>query len=188
MDAIYEKHGAMKAVEPLFTPDARGMLMVVELKSKDDKLSDEQLAMINLHAQGELKAASDEYRRAQEWWSNLPKTPARQMDNGYFTLSSFDVGKAQIEAWQAQYDEKDGLVYIFGVERKLNLRTGTTQRHIPVMVFSGGGFETLDSIEEKDCVNYRLYFAYYEKPETLTEKIHGLTDSLTVVEKQELHY
>lgn len=186
-NAIYSKHGAMQDAEPKFMPDARGLLMVLQCKHRENQLTDEQFAAVNLCAQGELKAQSEEYKRAQEWWSNFPHTPARQLDSCCFTLPSFAAGEKEIEKWLAQYDEKDGLVYVFSVERKFNLRFGSIQRHIPVTVFSGGSMESLDSIEEKDCIHFRVYFAYYEKPETLTDALHIRADSLTAVEKQELH-
>ena len=40
----------------------------------------------------------------------------------------------------------------------------------------------------RNCVRYHLYFAFYEKPETLTDALHIQADSLMAVEKHELNY
>lgn len=169
-EPIYKKYGAMKDKEPLFTPDARGLFIVTSARKEPDE---DALIKVNLHAQSVLKEESEEYKRAQEWWSNLPKTPARQRENLGVYVPTLDATNEDVQAWIDDCDAFDGLVYIFVVERKLNLRTNSTQTHIPVTAFNfQNGFfvgtRSLDDIEEDDCVNYRMYFAYFEKPETLT--------------------
>lgn len=168
---LYEKHGALKDAEPLFTPDARGLFMVVKATEEPDE---DTLLKIHMHAQSVLKEESEEYAKAQEWWSNLPKTPTRQMENLFVCTPALDAVDAEVQAWVDRCDEFEGLVYIFVVERKLNLVRNKTQEHIPVVAFSmQDGFRSLDDIEEEDCVTYRMYFAYYEKPETLSNKKSG---------------
>lgn len=160
---LYEKHGAMKDAEPLFQPNARGVFMV--LKSRKD-LDYDQTFQVNMHSQMVLKAESAEYRRAQGWWNRLPKTPDRQKDNLFLQVKNLDDANRAVKDWIDKYEDYDGLVYIFCVERKLNLRTNETQSegHIPVMAFNASfGFRTMDDIIEDECVTYRMYFAYFEK-------------------------
>ena len=59
-EAICTKHGATKDAEPCFMPDARGLLVVAECKRR---LSEEQGALVNLHAQRELKLQSAGFER-----------------------------------------------------------------------------------------------------------------------------
>lgn len=160
---LYEKHGAMKDTEPLFQPNARGVFMV--LKSRKD-LDYDQTFQVNMHSQMVLKAESAEYRRAQGWWNRLPKTPDRQKDNLFLQVKNLDDANRAVKDWIDKYEDYDGLVYIFCVECKLNLRTNETQSegHIPVMAFNASfGFRTMDDIIEDECVTYRMYFAYFEK-------------------------
>ena len=113
-----------------------------------------------------LKEESVEYRRAQGWWNGLPRTPDRQKDNLFLQVKNLDDANRVVQDWIDKYEDYDGLVYIFCVERKLNLRTNETQResHIPVMAFNASfGFRTMDDIIEDECVTYRMYFAYFEK-------------------------
>ena len=160
---LYEKHGAMKDVKPLFQPNARGAFMV--LKSRKD-LSYDQTFQVNMHSQMFLRAESMEYRRAQGWWNRLPRTPDRQKDNLFLQVKNLDDANPAVQNWIDKYEDYDGLVYIFCVERKLNLRTNETEResHIPVMAFNASfGFRTMDDIIEDECVTYRMYFAFFEK-------------------------
>ena len=159
----YEKHGAMKDAEPKFQPNARGVFMV--LKSCKN-LDYDQTFQVNMHSQMVLKAESVEYRRAQGWWNRLPRTPDRQKDNLFLQVKNLDDANPAVQNWIDKYEDYDGLVYIFCVESKLNLRTNETQResHIPVMAFNASfGFRTMDDIIEDECVTYRMYFAYFEK-------------------------
>ena len=161
---LYEKHGAMKDIKPLFQPNARGVFML--LKSRRELDYDETF-QVNMHAQMVLKAESVEYRRAQKWWSDLPKTPDRQKDNLCLQVNNLDDANTAVQDWIDKCEDYRGLVYIFTVERKLNLRTNETQSegHIPVMAFNASfGFRTMDDIIEDECVTYRMYFAYFEKP------------------------
>ena len=159
----YEKHGAMKDAEPKFQPNARGVFMV--LKSRKN-LDYDQTFQVNMHSQMVLKAESVEYRRAQGWWNRLPRTPDRQKDNLFLQVKNLDDANPAVQDWIDKYEDYDGLVYIFCVERKLNLRTNETEResHIPVMAFNASfGFRTMDDIIEDECVTYRMYFAFFEK-------------------------
>ena len=107
-----------------------------------------------------------EYRRAQGWWNRLPRTPDRQKDNLFLQVKNLDDANPAVQNWIDKYEDYDGLVYIFCVESKLNLRTNETQRegHIPVMAFNASfGFRTMDDIIEDECVTYRMYFAFFEK-------------------------
>ena len=159
----YEKHGAMKDAEPKFQPNARGVFMV--LKSRKN-LDYDQTFQVNMHSQMVLKAESVEYRRAQGWWNRLPRTPDRQKDNLFLQVKNLDDANPAVQNWIDKYEDYDGLVYIFCVESKLNLRTNETEResHIPVMAFNASfGFRTMDDIIEDECVTYRMYFAFFEK-------------------------
>lgn len=185
-NAIYSKHGAMKDSEPVFMPDARGMLAVVETPKK---LTGQSAAQINLHAQGILKAQSEEFARAQEWWQSLPHTPSRQLYNRAETVFNVLGADGILNDWVARYDVLPGLCYVFDAECTLNLKTGETESE-PSRLFS---FDKLgmkmhaDSLG-RNCVRYHLYFAFYEKPETHTETLQTPADSLTAVKKRELNY
>ena len=176
-EAIYSKHGAMKDVEPCFLPDARGLLIVVERKRR---VSGEMGALVNLHAQQELKAQSADFAAAQDWWANLPQTPDRHLLNQEEAVADILLAEDIAERWAAQFDGLDGLAYIFDVARTVNTKTGETQPESPVFAFSRGGFERLTYPKEKNCLCYHLYFAFYEKPETLMNRVSIGTDSLSV--------
>lgn len=179
-DTLYTKHGTMKDMEPLFTPDARGMYIATVCPAPP---TEEALAQINLHAQGELKAMSAEYKRAQEHWATLPHTPARQLSNLYAYVPELDASNGAAAEWRDGYENYDGLVYIFCVERRLNLKTNRVQNRIPVMEFNSlTGSRPFDDHDEKDCVTYRAYFAYAEKAETLCEAVRDVTDSVIVTQ------
>ena len=153
----------MKDAEPKFQPNARGVFMV--LKSRKE-LDYDQTFQVNMHSQMVLKEESVEYRRAQGWWNRLPRTPDRQKDNLFLQVKNLDDANKAVQDWIDKYEDYDGLVYIFCVERKLNLQSNETQResHIPVMAFNASfGFRTMDDIIEDECVTYRMYFAYFEK-------------------------
>ena len=165
----------MKDAKPLFQPNARGVFMVLNSRKELDY---DETFQVNMHAQMALKAESAEYRRAQKWWSNLPKTPDRQKwsdlpktpdrqkDNLCLQVNNLDDANTAVQDWIDKCEAYEGLVYVFTVERKLNLRTNETQSegHIPVMAFNASfGFRTMDDIIEDECVTYRMYFAYFEK-------------------------
>ena len=160
--AIYEKYGAMKDADPLFQPKARGLLMATKSRKA---LTEDELLQVNMHAQSVLKEESSAFTSAQAWWSNLPKTPDRQKENVYFRVIELDDANGNVREWIEKCNEYEGLVYIFSVERKLNLRTNETESggDIPVMAFNmSDGFRTMDDIIEDECVTYCMYFAYYE--------------------------
>ena len=175
-EAIYTKHGAMRDAEPCFMPDARGLLVVAEHKRR---LSEEQGALVNLHAQRELKMQSADFAAAQDWWTNLPHTPARHLFDLEETISDILLAESIAGRWAAQFDELDGLAYIFDVAQTVNTKTGETQTEPSVFTFRGAGFERLTYPKEKNSLRYHLFFAFYEKPETLMRRISIGTDSLT---------
>lgn len=160
--ALYETYGAKKDAEPVFRPKARGLFMVT--KSREE-LTEDELIQVNMHAQSVLKEESDAFTRAQAWWSQLPKTPKRQKENLFITVSELDDANESVQEWIDGCNAYEGLVYIFSVERKLNLRTNETEREhdIPVVAFNMSfGFRTMEELIEDECVTYRMYFAYFE--------------------------
>ena len=175
-EANYQKYGAMRDREPCFMPDARGLLVVAEHKRS---LSEEQGALVNLHAQREMKMQSADFAVAQDWWVNLPKTPDRHLFNMEEAVSDIMLAESIAGRWAAQFDELDGLAYIFDVARTVNTKTGETQTEPSVFTFRGTGFERLTYPKEKNCLRYHLFFAFYEKPETLAQRVSIGTDSLT---------
>ncbi len=164
--ASYEKYGALKDDEPLFQPNARGLFLVQKSRKE---LTEDEFVQINMHAQSVLKAESNEFNRAQTWWSQLPKRPDRQKENLFIRVRELDEGNESAQEWIDRCNEYEGLVYIFSVERKLNLRTNETETggSIPVVAFNMSfGFKTMDELIEDECVTYRMYFAYFEKPKS----------------------
>lgn len=160
--AFYEKYGAMKDAEPLFQPKARGLLMLLKIRKE---LNDGELTQVHLHAQSVLKEESNAFRRAQAWWSQLPKTPDRQKENLFLRVRELDNASEDVQKWIDSCNRYEGLVYIFSVERKLNLLTNETESggDIPVVAFNlSFGFRTMKDLVEDECVTYRMYFAYYE--------------------------
>lgn len=183
-EGIYQKYGAMKEKTPVFMPDARGMLLIKLNEGRGKNATEDDMLAINLHAQGELRAQSDEYARAQEWWSNLPKTPARQMENYFADVDSFDEAGGALAKWISGFTEKPGLVYVFEAERTYNVALGCTHVSVPeVMVFSPWNMSSLDDVNKRDCITYRLYYAYYERPETLTQGLTDVSDDIAVEEE-----
>lgn len=165
-DVCFTRHGARKGTEPKFQPAARGVFMIVETK-KD--LDEDTLFQIHMHAQMALKAWSEEYMRAQTWWENLPKTPARQKENFTAYMEDLSYAEETVRDWIDKCDAYEGLAYIFPIEQMFNLRTNRIQgprKHIPVVAFNPfSGIHTLDELDEKECVTFRMYYAYYEQPE-----------------------
>lgn len=160
--AIYEKYGAMKDADPLFQPKARGMFLVQKSRKE---LTEDELLQVNMHAQSALKEESSAFSRAQAWWLQLPKTPERQKENLFLTVSELDDANENVREWIEKCNAYEGLVYIFSVERKLNLQTNETETggDIPVVAFNMSfGFRTMEDIVEEECVTYRMYFAYFE--------------------------
>ena len=159
----YTKHGTGKDGEPFFQPTARGLFLCVQARKEPDA---DALVKINLHAQSILKAGSKEYRRAQAWWADLPKTRDRQKENLFTYAPDLSSTEEAAQEWINRCGTYEGLVYIFSVAETLNLRTNKTQgakKTIPVIVFNArSGFRTLDELDEEECVTYRMYFAYYE--------------------------
>ena len=163
----YIKTGTASGQEPAFSPVARAVFMVLE-ENKDHEMTDDDFMAINLHAQKELRAESSEFGKAQDCWSNLPKTPERQLKtplSGRYSPVPKIEEDTVAQEWITEFRDYDGLVYIFSVTRKIDLRTGETFKPIPVVGFSfSGGFDFMDDIGRKDCVRYRMYYAYAEKP------------------------
>ena len=163
----YVKTGTNADREPTFQPIARSLFMVLE-ENKKHEMKEEEFLTINLHAQKELCAQSSEFEKAQDHWSNLPKTPKRHLDNSLSNRYN-EVPKIEedtiAQEWMDEFKTYEGLVYIFNVTREIDLTTGETRKPFPVVGFSlGGGLDFLDDIKDKDCVRYRLYYAFAEKP------------------------
>ena len=146
--------------EPSFRPKARGMLLLTK-KNPKHELTDDDYMTINLHAQKELCALSPDYEKAQKHWSTLPRTPARQLENGGAELDDLsDVSVAK--DWLSQFDDYPGLIYIFDIEREVDLRSGTTRTPFPVVGFSLTGFHFLDDLDDPYCIRYRIWYIYAE--------------------------
>ena len=83
----------------------------------------------------------------------------------FLTVSELDDANENVREWIEKCNAYEGLVYIFSVERKLNLLTNETERerNIPVVAFNiSFGFRSMEELIEDECVTYRMYFAYYE--------------------------
>ena len=150
--------------EPAGTPFARGMFLVIQANSKHGELTDDELMKINLHAQKELCDLSPVYQKAQKHWSDLPHTPARQMNNMMGVTEKLTDGHGQAQEWIDSFASQPGLVYIFCIDREIDLRSGKSRKPFPVVGFSfGRGFDFLDDIDDQYCIKYRIYYAYAEE-------------------------
>ncbi len=161
----YIKTGTASDREPAFSPVARAIFLVLEENPKHELTGDDFMA-INLHAQQELRTESSEYGQAQDVWSNLAKTPERQLANplsGRYSLVERIEDDTVAREWIDGFRDYEGLVYIFSVTRTIDLRTGKTFRPIPVVGLNPlRGFDFLDDIGREDCFRYRMYYAYAE--------------------------
>ena len=149
--------------KPVFRPYARGMFMVIQ-ENREHEVTEDDMMKINLHAQKVLSAQSPEFATAQKHWTTLSHTPARQMDNRLFPVTRLGGRTDTEQEWIDQYASQEGIVYIFQVESEIDLRSGETRKRMPVIGFSfSRGIETLDDMDDKYCIRYRVYFAYAEK-------------------------
>lgn len=180
-EADYQKLGAMKDREPCFMPDARGLFLITDRKRA---YTEDETIQMNLHAQKELKAISPAFLQAQEWWSNLPKTPARQLQSEVATHDDPWTADRMVADWMAQYDTLDGLAYYFDIGRKMNLVTGETQGDLAMM--DVGGMFRMPDFEGGDCASYRICYIFYEKPATVQNPVCVSTDSVTILRKTRL--
>lgn len=162
----YIKTGTASGQEPTFSPIARTIFMVME-ENANHEMTDDDFMSINMHAQKELRSESSEFGKAQDCWSNLPKTPERQLTtslSGRYSLVSKIEEDTVAQEWISEFKDYEGLVYIFSVTRKIDLRTGETFKPIPVIGFSTSrGFDFMDDIGSKDCVRYKMYYAFAER-------------------------
>lgn len=163
----YIKTGTASEQEPTFSPFARDIFMVIEENKNHDMTADDFMA-INMHAQKELRSLSTGFGKAQDCWANLPKTDERHLSvslSGRYSPVSKIEEDTVAQEWIGEYKDYEGLVYIFSVTRKIDLRTGETFKPIPVIGFSmSRGFDFMDDIGSKDCIRYRMYYAFAEKP------------------------
>ena len=161
------KTGTASGQEPVFSPVARTLFLVLE-ENPNHALTDDDFMAINMHAQKELRTESREFGMAQDCWADLPKTPARQLKNslsGRYSLVSRIEDDTVAQEWIDEFKDYEGLVYIFSVSRKIDLRTGETFKPIPVVGFSfSRGFDFMDDIGSENCFRYKMYYAYAEKP------------------------
>lgn len=162
-DYTFWKTGKASGKDPACRPAARGMFMVLEDNPEKGELSDEEYLQINLHAQKELCAQSQEFEKAMKHWSSLPKNKDRQL-GGLFTNVRRIEEDTAAEEWIHTFDDFDGLIYIYGITREIDFRTGRTWKPIPVVGFSlFGGIESLDDIGREHRMRYRLYYVFSEK-------------------------
>ncbi len=162
-DYTFWKTGKASGKDPACRPAARGMFMVLEDNPEKGELSDDEYLQINLHAQKELCAQSPEFEKAMKHWSALPKNKDRQL-GGLFTNVRRIEEDTAAEEWIHTFDDFDGLIYIYGITREIDFRTGRTWKPIPVVGFSlSGGIESLDDLGREHRMRYRLYYVFSEK-------------------------
>ena len=158
----YLRTGKKSDQEPTFRPFARGMFMLYRNNPEHEPEDDDYIKM-NLLAQKELSALSPDFARAQQHWSTLPHTPARQLENRFYSADSIDGDIDEERKWIDYYASMDSLVSIFSIELEIDLRTGEKRKPFPVIGFSfGRGIETMDDMFDKHCIKYRIRFAYAE--------------------------
>jgi len=162
-DYVFRKTGKASRKDPACRPSARGMFMVLEDNPEKNELSEEEYMQINLHAQQELCAQSPEFEKAMKHWSGLPKNNDRQL-GGFCTSVRLIEEDMAAEEWIHEFDDYDGLIYVFAITREFDFRTGQTWKPIPVIGFSlSGGVESLDDIGREHRMRYRMYYVFSEK-------------------------
>lgn len=161
-DFEYIRTGTEPDREPACTPYARGLYLLVQRNAQHGEITDEEFIRFNLHAQKELSALSPVFAKAQKYWSELPHTPARQMDS-LWSQTSFLAGEdKKAQQWIESYKTRTGLVYIFSVEREIDISTGKSWLP-PGVVEITFGLGPVDEELYKDKFRYRMYFAYAEE-------------------------
>ncbi len=161
-DFEYLRTGTEPDREPACTPYARGLYLAVQRNAQHEEITDDEFLRINLHAQKELSALSSVFAKAQKHWSELPHTPARQMDNLWVQVSWLAGKIKEAQDWIESFRTRPGLVYIFSVEREIDISTGRSWLP-PGVVEMHFGFGPRDETLYKDKIRYRMYFAYAEK-------------------------
>ncbi len=162
-DYVFRKTGKASGKAPACRPDARGMFMVLEDNPEKGELSEEEYMQINLHAQKELCAQSPEFEKAMKHWSGLPKNNDRQLGGFCTSVRRIEEDTAAKE-WIHEFDDYDGLIYVFAITREIDFSTGRTWKPIPVFGFSlSGGIESLDDIGREHRMRYRMYYVFSEK-------------------------
>ena len=165
-DSEMIRTGKQAGREPAGTPYARGMFLMVKRNPKHPDITDEEMKQMNLLAQKVLASQSELFAKAQKHWTELPHTPARQMENSLYEGDRLDPDGKTEQEWISLYAEKPGLVYIFRIELEIDVRTGEERKPFPVVGFSPmRGFDFMDDLIDEDCIKYRLCFAYAEKEE-----------------------
>ena len=161
----YIRTGTHPDAEPACTPYARGLFIVLKRNFRHEEVTDEEYMKINLHAQQELASLSPVFEKVQKHWSTLPHTPARQLDNMVVTASEIEDAEEDAQEWIKSFTSVEGLVYIFSIEREINLQTGETFRPLPVTAisFGMGGMSIMSGKDDDLYMKYRVYFAYAEK-------------------------
>ena len=161
----YLRTGARADAEPACTPYARGLFMILKRNHRHEEITDEEYMKINLHAQKELAALSPVFEKAQKHWTTLPHTPARQLDNMVVIASDLADADENVQEWIDSFASVEGLVYIFSIEREIDLHTGETFRPMPVSAvsFGMGGMSFMGGKDDDQYMKYRVYFAYAEK-------------------------
>ena len=101
--------------------------------------------------------------KAQKHWSSLPKNGDRQLGGFYNSVSRIENDTAA-EEWIHEFDDHDGLVYVFAITDEIDFRTGKTWKPIPVFGFSlAGGIDTMDDIGKEHRMRYRIYYVFTER-------------------------
>ena len=162
-DLTFWKTGKASDREPACRPAARGLFLVLENNPKKEELTEDEYLAINLHAQKELCALSPEFEKAMKHWGGLPNNDDRQLGGFCVSLSRIEEDTAA-EDWIHEFDDYDGLIYVFTVTREIDFRTGKTWKPIPVFGFSlSRGIETLDDVGKEHRMRYRMYYVFSEK-------------------------
>ena len=163
-DYEYIRTGTQPDREPACTPYARGLYVITKRNARHEKVTEEDYIKINLHAQKELSALSPVFAQAQAFWSRLPHTQDRQMDNLCSKAARISSDNPNVKNWIGSFASRPGLVYIFSIEREIDLDTGGTFKPIPVVgITFGQGFSYISDRFDEQYLKYRMYFAYAEK-------------------------
>ena len=161
-DYDYIRTGTEPDREPACTPYARSIYLILQKNALHGEITEEEFIRINLHAQKELSALSPVFTKAQKYWSELPHTPARQMESRWMQTSFLAGETRKAREWIDSFSTRTGLVYIFGVEREIDISTGESWLP-PGVVEITFGLEPIDEERYKNKFRYRMYFAYAEK-------------------------
>ena len=157
------KTGRKAEQEPEYKPAARGLYFVLEENPKKPELNEDEYMLLNLHAQKVLCSLSPEFEKAQKHWTTLPKNSDRQL-GGYFVKVSKVERDGAAQEWIHEFDDYDGLVYVFAVTIDIDFATRDTWKPVPVVGISFyGKIDTLDDLGMEHRMRYRAYFVFAEK-------------------------